>query len=247
MKAKKIHIFILIVILLLTLFIRANNFKNYWSFWADDGGGHAIYAKILIEEHRLPKTEDTYLAWHEPVYYIALMGWDKINNIFSFDQLKWWEVSNILIYFIFLWLVYLFTYLYSQKNQWLALLNVFIFSVFFIGVKLSAYINNELLFHTLVLWLLILFKKQKLTEINREKKVIIWSVILALTILTKITGWVILIGTVIFWLIKTLTSRQISYLKYILLAIAIVGAINLPWIIYKQKNFGTYFSINIYN
>jgi 4-amino-4-deoxy-L-arabinose transferase-like glycosyltransferase len=237
---------LLFIILLLTLFISFNNLRNYNTWWADDGGAHIAYTKTILEKQRLPTFEETYLSWHEPLYYLILAGWSKIGEFFQNDSLNWWESLNVFFYFIFLFLVWLLAYDYSQKNKWLALLNVFLFSIFFVGIKLSVYVNNEILVHVLIILLVILFCRWQLLAKNKQKLVIWWSIILGLATLVKLTAFIILLVAIIIWLFNFVANKKRYFLLYIFFVIFIVGAINIPWFIYKQNKFGEAFSINLY-
>lgn len=247
LKQNKIYALSLAVIILLTLLIRINNLKVFDTSWADDGGARLTYIETLYYENRLPTMEETYVAWHEPVYYYILAGWIKVGDWLGIEGLNWWESFNIVLYLAFLVLVWLFSYYFSKQNKWIALLNTFVFSIIFIGVKLSSYTSNELLLHVLVLLSVVLFYRWQLNRDGRDKKVFWWAVILAITCLAKVTGWVVVIAALLFWLIKYFVSKRKYYLKYIVILIFVVSCLNLPWIVYKQNNYNGYFSINIYD
>lgn len=246
-KKNKFYLLLLAAILLLALIIRINNLKNFDTSWADDGGAQLTYIETIYYENRLPTLDEIYLAWHEPAYYYLLAGWIKTGEFFGIRGLNWWESFNIVIYFIFLFLVWWLSYYYSKQNKWLALLNTFIYSIIFIGVKLSAYINNELLLHTVVLLLLVLFYSWQLTSSQKDKKIVYWSIVLAFACWVKITAWIILIAVILLWLIKLIVTRQKYFIKYIALVLLVTSTLNLPWIVYKQQHYNSYFSINIYD
>lgn len=246
-KKNKFYCLLMLAILALAFFIRLANVQFYDTYWADDGGGHITYTEKILYENRLATLDETYLAWHEPLYYYLLTGWIKIGQIVGLEGLNWWESFNVFIYFIFLILVWQFSYIYSNKNKWLALLNTFIFSFIFTGVKLSAYVNNELLLHTLIILLLFLFYKFKLSLKDNDTKLFYFALILALAALVKISALIIFVAIILFYLFKYFTSRQKYFLKYIFIVFFVFFFINLPWIIYKQQNYNTYFSINIYD
>jgi hypothetical protein len=246
-KKNKVYTLALLVILAIAFFVRLQNIYSYNTYWADDGGGHIIYTETILYENRLASLDETYLAWHEPLYYYILTGWIKIGQSIGIEGLNWWEGLNVLIYFIFLFLIWKLSYIFSDKNKWLALLNTFIFSIIFVGVKLSAYINNELLLHTLVILLLFLFYKFKLADKTKDLKIVFWSLVLALAALVKITALIVLVAIIIFYLFKYIISRQKYFLKYIAIIFFVVFFVNIPWIAYKQQNYNTYFSINIYD
>jgi len=47
--------------------------------------------------------------------------------------------------------------------------------------------------------------------------------------------------------LKYIFSQQKYFLKYIFIIFFVVLFVNIPWIAYKQQNYNTYFSINIYD
>ncbi len=235
----------MIFVAIFAVCIRFNNLQNYSTVWADDGGAHMQYVEIVLREHVLPTMDQTYLAWHEPLYYVVNAVWIQWGEWLGFQGLNLWETLNFVIGLLFLVVVGWFTYVFS-KDKWLALLNVFLFTVFFQSVKLSAFVNNELLAQTLIVLLVGLFIFWKLFELGKIKQVVLWSVILGLALLAKLTVVIVFIAVGILWLGYALIKKKPHTIKYLILCAVIVGAINTPWLIYKQQNFGHAFSTNIY-
>lgn len=230
----------------LAFFIRWNNLKNYTTWWADDGGAHIVYVETLLQYHRFPTPRETYVAWHEPLYYVILAGWIKFGEFIGFGGLNWWEGLNTFFFICFLILVWLISYKYLKKNIWLALLNVFLCSVVFVGVKLSAYINNEILAQVLILLLIFLFLQLQLLEEKKYRQVFLWSMILSLATLTKLTAFIIFFSALILWFFYAAFRKKKFYIGYALLCTVILLFFNVPWFYYKQKTFGNVFTINIY-
>lgn len=235
---------ILGIFLFLGLYLRLHNLGIYQTFWADDGGGHIKYMETIYYEHRLPSMTETYLAWHEPLYYVLLTPWQKLADLFGANSLAWATSFNILIYSIFLFLVWKISRLF-YKNTLVSVATLSLFSVLFIGVKLSAYINNELLAQTYILWLIYLFIKLDLLSAKKYKQVLFWASLLAIGLWIKLTVLVVLLAAVIFLGIL-FWSRKYLW-KYILIVIMVPVILNIPWLVYKKNNFGTYFTINIYD
>lgn len=241
----KYYPYILVVIFLfIGLYLRLHNITNYNTFWADDGGGHIIYLETIYYEHRLPSFSETYIAWHEPLYYILLYPWQKIGVLLGLFSNNWASSLNIVIYALFLVLVWKLSRLLFHSSLVTAV-TVSLFSVLFIGVKLSAYINNELLAQVYILWLVYLFIKFDLLAEYKLKKVIIWSVLLALGLWIKLTIYIVLMSVLLFYIINIFKKRYLW--KYILLIITIPLLLNIPWLVYKKNNFNSYFTINIYD
>ncbi len=107
----------MLLILAIAFFIRLQNIKSYNTYWADDGGGHITYTETILYENRLASLDETYLAWHEPLYYYILTSWIKFGQLLGMEGLNWWEAFNVLIYFAFIVLIWYFTYFYSDKNK----------------------------------------------------------------------------------------------------------------------------------
>jgi hypothetical protein len=244
-KFLKYYPYILLVIFLFVgIYLRWHNIINYTTFWADDGGGHIKYMETIYYEHRLPTFTETYLAWHEPLYYALLFPWQKIGLLIGVFGIHWAAALNILIYGLFLMLVWKLSRLFFQSAV-VSAVSVSLFSVLFIGVKLSAYINNELLAQTYILWLIYLFIKSDLLTDHRLKKVIIWSLLLAIGLWIKLTIYLVLLSALLFYIIN-IGKRKYLW-KYILIIIVIPVALNIPWLLYKKNNFNSYFTINIYD
>ena len=64
---KLLYFFCVLFIFVLAGFIRWHNLNNYTTVWADDGGAHLKYVDVLLQEHRFPTLQETYVAWHEPI------------------------------------------------------------------------------------------------------------------------------------------------------------------------------------
>ena len=241
-----IYFFLLFVVLFIAFIIRWHNLYAYTTWWADDGGGHLAYVETLLEKKRLPTPADTYLAWHEPLYYLSLAVWIRFGEIISMGGLNWWEGLNILIYFFILALIWLISYFASKKDKWISLLNVFLFSVIFVGVKLSAYVNNELLAQFLILCAIFLFLYFRLLSRQKILKLIVWAIVLSLATLTKLNAYIILFATLFLWFVFFIVTKKKFYLAYIFVSLIIVTGINIPWFAHKKNVFGTMFSINLH-
>ena len=93
-KKNIFYLFLFSFVVIIFFIIRFNNLNLYNTMSADDGGGHIIYTESLLNKNRLPTLNETYLAWHEPVYYYILVSWIKIGNFFNFYGLNFWESLN---------------------------------------------------------------------------------------------------------------------------------------------------------
>ncbi len=241
----KYYPYILMVIFLFVgLYFRLHNATNYNTFWADDGGGHIIYMETIYYEHRLPSLSETYVAWHEPLYYVLLYPWQKIGVLLGLFSNNWAAALNIVIYALFLVLVWKLSRLLFRSSL-VTTVTVSLFSVLFIGVKLTAYINNELLTQLYILWLIYLFIKFDLLAENKLKKIVIWSLLLALGLWIKLTLYLVLLSVLLFYSINIFKKKYLW--KYILVVVTLPLLLNIPWLVYKKNNFDSYFTINMYD
>ncbi len=246
LNSKTFYCLLFFITIAASLGLTANNLLNYNSWWSDDGGAHLAYGQIISEQWRLPTAAETYLFWHEPLYYIVEAVWTGFGDRLGFGNLNWQEALNYIVFYFFLFIVWQLTYTYTKKNKWLALAGLFIAAFMFTGVKLSAYVNNELPVQLLMLLLVLLFIRLKLDKPGKIGGAVVWSFVLAIALLVKLTAFIILLSAAIIWLCLVLVKRDKSYLLYLFFAIFISGIINAPWLAYKQDNFGAMFSINIY-
>lgn len=246
-KNNILYSILMLIVFGLALFIRFHNISHYNTYWADDGGGHVDYVYQIEENHRLPEFKDNYLAWHEPGYYILAAFWNffrpNIDGLY-FEGINWTECLNVLIYIIFMVFVWIFAFMMSKKNKWIALSATFLFSVLFIGVKLSAYINNELLNQATILLLIILFLYWKLLDDYKYKKVILFATILSFATMIKMTALIVLLGVSIIWFLSFVLQRKKYFIFYILIVISIFFVSNAPWLIHKVNTYGNAFAIN---
>lgn len=247
LKTNWLFCFLFVLVVAVFFILRLHNVRVYNTWWADDGGGHIQYEQTILKNHRLPTPTETYLAWHEPAFYIILAGWLGLGERLGFLSIDWWASLNIIVNLFFLVIIWLLSYFYlEKKNKWLALLNVFIFSILFVSVKLSAYVNNELLNQTLILLLIFLFYRWRLLSPGKTKLVFIWSVILGLALLVKLTSTIVLLAALIIWLVELIGQKKKFLVQYLAICFVIVVAINLPWLFHKHQIFGQSFSINLY-
>lgn len=234
-------------IILFAFALRTYNVFIFNTYWADDGGGHIAYVDTIINKHRLPTMEETYLAWHEPLYYLGLSVWNFVGSRMPIASLNWLELSNVLIGTALVLVVWLLAYEVTKKNKWVALVVTSWCAFLFPFIKLSAYINNELLNQTLILGLAYLFIKHKLFARVPIYKIILWALLLGIALLVKLTAVIVLAVVFVMWFAQALLEKQYTYyLSLALLTILIVVGINIPWLIYKQRYIGTPFSINLY-
>ena len=67
------HAFLIafLALLIAVVALRVHTVMTYNTYWSDDGGSHLKYVDVLATEHRLPTMQETIVAWHEPLGYVA--------------------------------------------------------------------------------------------------------------------------------------------------------------------------------
>lgn len=235
----------LALIFVFAFVVRWHNLFAYNTWWADDGGAHVAYMQKILEFGRLPTTAETYLAWHEPLYYLVTAGWAKMGQWLGHPGLNWWEGLQLIISLVFLWLTWLVAKKYTG-NRWVALLATGFFSVLFTGVKLSAYLTNELAVQTLMLLVAYLWLRWQLVEPGRYRFVLWWSTILSAATLTKLSAVIVILAALVLWGVKFLISRKPYLLGYAAVCLGVLALLNAPWLAYKHRQFGAAFSINLH-
>ena len=237
---------ILASIFVFAVVVRWHNLFAYNTWWADDGGAHVAYIQKILEFGRLPTTAETYLAWHEPLYYVVTAGWAKMGNWLGHSGLNWWEGLQVIISLAFLWLVWLTAKKITQGNRWVAVLSVLLCSVLFVSVKLSAYLTNELAAQTLMLLGAYLWLRWQLIEPGKYRLVLWWSAVLSAATLTKLSAVIVVLAALVLWGVKFLMTRKPYLLGYAAVCLGTLALLNTPWLVYKHRQFGAVFSINLH-
>lgn len=74
------------------------SFNPYWGY---DGGAHVQILETLLFEHRFLTLAENYLAWHEPFYYLVLVGFGLMGIPFWFPHLLIVFAIDILVFALF--------------------------------------------------------------------------------------------------------------------------------------------------
>lgn len=225
--------------------VRVHNVRTYTTWWADDGGAHLMYIDTIAKEHRLPTMGENYLAWHEPLYYVLQAGWKQVAPIVFISSLNWMETLQVIIFACLACIVALLAHERS-KNIYITAAAVLGTTFIFVFVKLSAYVTNELLAQTLILLLVYLFVRWRLAEIGKWRIVVVWSILLGVAALVKMTAGIVAIAAAMVWLWQAYSLKRKEFLLSIALMAGIAGAMHSPWLWYKYQHFGQAFTINVY-
>lgn len=225
--------------------IRLNNLFRYTTWWADDGGGHIAYVETVLAG-RLPVPAETYLAWHEPLYYVFVALWHKAGALVGLGGLDWWEATNVLFSLGLFAAASLVAWLLTRSRA-VALAVLALVAVQFPAVKLAAYVNNELLAQTFLLLAIAAFVGWRLGE--REvpaRRIVLFGALLGVALVTKITAVIALLAALLVWGWRLLAARDARFLARIAVVLALAALIQAPWLVHKVRTFGTLASINLY-
>lgn len=251
MKINKNKIYkITIFIFFLLLFIfRFNNALNYNSYWGYDGAKHMEYIDAIEDKHRLPTFGENYLAWHEPLYYFvfAVLGFIykfiSGNNDFVL-MIKFLQIITACLDVVFLFIFYQ-TIGYLTKSKLVKSATLLSVGFFTPLIMVNNYLTNELfLFWLIILCFYFIVKFQQVGW--NYKKIILIAILSGLTLLTKISALIFVFSLSVWFLYQAFYFKNKKFVSYLGLIVFIVFILNLPWQIYRAKNFGGVFTINNY-
>lgn len=203
-----------------------------WNFaWGYDGGAHGMYAFIIAHLHRLPTMSETYVAWHEPLYYVLTAPFFLHA---TFDGTRFASIFSGIIGV----LTYLFLIVWQWKetrNRTAVLLTSFLLLALPVAISASTFFSNEGLVHFLILLALFVVARSK--QPDSPKQILIVSLLLGLALLSKITAFVC-IATVFAWY----AWRAFAYKsKKSIVSAVLISLVSItiasPWIAYRTQAF----------
>lgn len=218
-------------IIFLAVLLRIHN-AFVWNFaWGYDGGAHGMYSFILAHFHRLPTMTETYVAWHEPLYYILTAP------LFShpyFDGTRYASVLSGIIGVLTYLLLIVWQWKETRNRGTVALTAIFLLALP-VALTASTFFSNEGLVHFLIL--LALFFVARAKKPDSPKQILIVSAILGLALLSKMTAFVGLLTIITWYVWRAIAIRSkksfLSAIAIFLLSIVIAS----PWIIYRYQTF----------
>lgn len=229
----------LLIIVGLSLYLRAHNISIYNHLWADDGGAHAIYIEVLANEHRLPTMDETYVAWHEPLYYLLMVPVYLLGGIAA---VKW---AGLAIYLCFLGISYKLFRLLTDKQS-VIIASLLVTAFLFPSVKLSSYPTNELLAQAWILLLAYYAIKWQLWQSTNKKQLMMWGILLGVGLWIKLTALLPALALIVVMLLVRLLNKNKRIIGSLLIVLVTAGIVHSPWLVLKQKHFGNAASINLY-
>ncbi|PIP29436.1 hypothetical protein COX27_01395 [Candidatus Kuenenbacteria bacterium CG23_combo_of_CG06-09_8_20_14_all_36_9] len=251
MKINKTKIYktVIFIFFALLFIFRLNNALNYNSYWGYDGAKHMEYIDTIEDKHRLPTFGENYLAWHEPLYYFifAILGFIykfiSGNNDFIL-MIKFLQIITACLDVVFLFIFYK-TIGYLTKSKFVKLATLLSVGFFTPLIIVNNYLTNELFLFWLIILCFYFIVKFEMIGWNYSK-IILLSILSALALLTKLSALIFISSLIIWFFYQAIYFKKNMYFKYLLLFIGIVFVLNLPWQIYRAKNFGGVLTINNY-
>ncbi|PLX28410.1 hypothetical protein C0581_02325 [Candidatus Parcubacteria bacterium] len=238
------------IFLALLSFVYIRNIFHYNTYWAYDGGAHVEYIFTIVDEGRLPAPEENYLAWHEPLFYMteAIKAHALMSLGFTREAVIYMlQFGSAIIGILFVVGSGALSYIVMKKKG--LSFFVMIFTGFlYIVTATSRYITNELFFHMLTVWLLVLFFHWKMYERDLWNWKRWLSIILYLGVLVwiKLTAWVVVFALVLWLVLYSVLQKHWKGLLLAGLVFILVGAMYSPWLMYKHQVYGGAFTINSY-
>lgn len=80
---------------------QAHQLLSFNPYWGYDGGAHVQILETLLAKHRFSTLAENYLAWHEPLYYLVLVGFGLMGVPFWFPHLLIVLAIDVLVFALF--------------------------------------------------------------------------------------------------------------------------------------------------
>jgi len=242
---------LVLAILVFAAYLRIHNAFFFNPYWGYDGGAHLTYIETLAQDGRLPTMQESYVAWHEPLYYMFMAWWWRVSAHWIHTSASMRDMLSLvqaIVGMIFVVLAYRWAQITAPGNRFTHLCALLFASVLPGSVLLSAYVTNELAVQIGMLGVVVVvvrfgFHKQRLYHISFALLV---GMLCGLLLLTKLTA-LILVGVLAAWFwLGALRMHSFQLFRNGVLIVVVAGVIALPWQIYRQHAFGTAFTINNY-
>jgi len=89
------------MVVLLFLSFQIHQLLSFNPYWGYDGGAHVQILETLLFQFRFPTLAENYLAWHEPLYYLVLVGVGFLGIPFWFSHLIIVFAIDALVFMLF--------------------------------------------------------------------------------------------------------------------------------------------------
>lgn len=198
-------------------------FNPYWGY---DGGAHVHILETLLREYRFPTLTENYLAWHEPFYYLVLVG-------FGFLSIPFW-ISHAVIIFALDFLVFTLWRRMGLSNVY-ALFGAIATLSLPAFLEVGMFYTNEALNYVFVLAIahcgLTLWRENEWSW----KSSLIFALCVGLGVVTKITALVAFGVVAILLAIKMFKVKSWRYLVTLLLAVVVTVVCYVPWYVIRSE------------
>ncbi|MEK7105531.1 MAG: glycosyltransferase family 39 protein [Patescibacteria group bacterium] len=230
------HICFLVVVIIVFAF-QAHQLFSFNPYWGYDGGAHVNILETLLFEHRFPTLAENYLAWHEPLYYLVLVGLGYIGISFWFPHLLIIFAIDVLVFGLFRRM---------GHGNLLALFGTIAVISLPAFLEVGLYFTNEALNY--VFLLAIMHTTLSLWREDRWswKTSLLFSICAGLGAVTKITALVAFGVAVILLIIKMVQKRTWKYVLTILMAIVFIIGCYAPWYMVRSQSLSG-ISVNNYD
>lgn len=210
------------------------SFNPYWGY---DGGAHVQILETLLYEHRFPTIAENYLAWHEPLYYLVLVGLGFLHVPFVFSHALIVLVLDVLVFALYRRMGLSSGYALFGSIATLAL------PAF---LEVSMFLTNEALNYVFLLAImhagLTLWREEQWSW----KTSVCFALCVGFGVVTKITALIAFGVVVIFLVLKMIKTRIWKYLLTILLACGFAMGCYAPWYVVRSEGLSRA-SINNYD
>ena len=223
--------FVLAILSLFWAFLYAAKFVHIPLQVGHDASGHLQYISHILEERSLPLATDGWVTYHPPLFYVAAAALRSIFDPVHGGQGEQWVLK--FLPFIsglgMVWVTYALGRRLFGRNQPATVFAVMFAGVLPMNVYMSGYISNEPLYSLLVSVSLLVAARLFTEPRPSIATLVLLSVLLGLTILTKYTGLLVVPIVVFFVAFHMLLARRVSARRVaaisggILLGVSLIG------------------------
>lgn len=234
---QRIPIFIGAMLAILFLSFQIHQLLLFNPFWGYDGGAHVQILETLLFQFRFPTLAENYLAWHEPLYYLILVGVGFLGIPFWFSHLVIVFVIDIFVFALFRrmgpgWIRSLFGSL--------AILSLPAF------LEVSMFYTNEALNYVFLLFIMHCALTLWRESTWSWKSSLLFGLCVGLGVVTKITAVVAFGVVAILLIVKIVKTRMWKYGLTILGTIVLTMICYTPWYMVRSAGLAQA-SINNYD
>jgi len=185
-----------------------------------DVGEHLRYIQIISEEKRLPQNDECWSCYHPPLYYAAFAVLKNVADFYDSNLTSriFQQASLLLSFASIIFGVALILNLFG--NGYVAYLAALI-AVFWPGLAMAApRIGNDSLFYFGALFCMLF--AQRYWRLHKNSDMLLASIGASIALAAKATGFVILGGWVIVYILSALRFLKIGSLKTLFASIFII-------------------------